>query len=435
MHVPVAPACNIQCRYCNRKYDCANESRPGVVSEVLTPQQAAHKALAIAARIPQMSVVGIAGPGDPLANPQRTFATLRMLAERAPDIKLCVSTNGLVLPEYVDALVEHGVEHVTVTVNCVDPDVGAQIYPWIFWRHQRVRGRRASEILIEQQQKGLEMLAARGVLVKVNSVMIPGVNDTHLREVSRVVKARGALLHNVMPLIAEPQHGTFFGIMGQRGPTRAELAALQESCAGDMTLMRHCRQCRADAVGMLDEDRSAEFTRDKVAQMEVDPPAAITQRVQLQAALEAQLRAAEEAVAGPSSVSKPKASAPMLIAVASRSGRFVDQHFGHADEFYVYKVSQTGAVLCERRTTAAYCTGAQTCGDGEAALERSLRALTGCRAVLAARIGLGPWERLEAAGIMPSGEYAMEPIEDAVVALYCELVQVESEAAVQAAGA
>ena len=35
MHVAVAPACNIQCNYCNRKFDCANESRPGVVSELL----------------------------------------------------------------------------------------------------------------------------------------------------------------------------------------------------------------------------------------------------------------------------------------------------------------------------------------------------------------------------------------------------------------
>src|SRR6516165_8281110 len=43
MHVAVAPACNIQCHYCHRKYDCANESRPGVVSEVLTPDQAVKK--------------------------------------------------------------------------------------------------------------------------------------------------------------------------------------------------------------------------------------------------------------------------------------------------------------------------------------------------------------------------------------------------------
>ena len=49
MHLAVAPACNVQCHYCNRKYDCANESRPGVVSEVLTPEQAVKKTLAVAA--------------------------------------------------------------------------------------------------------------------------------------------------------------------------------------------------------------------------------------------------------------------------------------------------------------------------------------------------------------------------------------------------
>ena len=43
MHVAVAPACNIQCHYCNRKYDCSNESRPGVVSEVMTPEQAVKR--------------------------------------------------------------------------------------------------------------------------------------------------------------------------------------------------------------------------------------------------------------------------------------------------------------------------------------------------------------------------------------------------------
>jgi len=90
MHVAVAPACNIQCHYCNRKYDCANEPRPGVVSELLTPEQAVKKIIVVAAKIPQMTVLGIAGPGDPLANPERTFATFRSLTESAPDIKLCV---------------------------------------------------------------------------------------------------------------------------------------------------------------------------------------------------------------------------------------------------------------------------------------------------------------------------------------------------------
>src|SRR5512141_2362980 len=49
MHVAVAAACNIQCHYCHRKYDCANESRPGVVSERLTPEEAIRKVLVVAA--------------------------------------------------------------------------------------------------------------------------------------------------------------------------------------------------------------------------------------------------------------------------------------------------------------------------------------------------------------------------------------------------
>ncbi len=214
MHVAVAPACNIQCHYCNRKYDCANESRPGVVSELLTPEQAVKKTIAVAAKIPQLTVLGVAGPGDPLANPARTFATFRMLSQQAPDIKLCVSTNGLSLPDCVEELARHNIEHVTITINCLDPEVGKRIYPWVFWKHKRIRGREAAAILIERQQQGLEMLAERDILVKVNSVMIPGVNDQHLAEVSKTVKGKGAFLHNVMPLIAEAEHGTYFGITG-----------------------------------------------------------------------------------------------------------------------------------------------------------------------------------------------------------------------------
>nr|VFJ74504.1 MAG: nitrogen fixation protein NifB [Candidatus Kentron sp. FW] len=264
MHVAVAPACNIQCHYCNRKYDCSNESRPGVVSELLTPEGALRKMLAVATCIPKMTVVGIAGPGDALADPARTFETLRLLREARPDIRLCVSTNGLRLPEYVEELCKYGVEHVTITINCIDPGIGEGIYPWIFWKNRRIKGRKAASILIEQQQRGLRMLADKGVLVKVNSVMIPGVNDGHLEEVSRAIRAEGAFLHNIMPLIAEARHGTFYGVMERPEPSHEALRSLRERCAVSMNMMSHCRQCRADAVGMLGEDRGHEFSLEKL---------------------------------------------------------------------------------------------------------------------------------------------------------------------------
>ncbi len=425
MHVAVAPACNIQCHYCNRKYDCSNESRPGVVSELLTPDQAVKKVLAVAATIPQMTVLGVAGPGDPLANPERTFETFRQLTEKAPDIKLCVSTNGLNLPEQVDELCRHNIDHVTITINCIDPDVGAKIYPWIFWNNRRIKGRKAAKILIRQQQKGLEMLAKRGVLVKVNSVMIPGVNDKHLEEVSRVVKEKGAFLHNVMPLIAEPEHGTFYGVMGQRGPTHAELQALQDSCAGDMNMMRHCRQCRADAVGMLGEDRADEFTMEKVEAMEIDYGAAMQRRAEYQAevvARQSQPKVATGVAVSIDSISMPqRESRPALIAVATEGGGLINQHFGKAREFLVYEASTTDVRFVGVRRADNYCTGPSECGDGESRIADIINALEGCEVLLCARVGIAPWKKLEAAGIQPNGEHAMEPIEDAVSAVYREL--------------
>ncbi|MDD3517817.1 MAG: nitrogenase cofactor biosynthesis protein NifB [Chromatiales bacterium] len=420
MHVAVAPACNIQCHYCNRKYDCANESRPGVVSELLTPDQAVKKVMAVAANIPQMTVLGIAGPGDPLANPERTFDTFRQLTEKAPDIKLCVSTNGLSLPECVDELVKHNIDHVTITINCVDPDVGAKIYPWIFWNNKRIHGRKGAAILIEQQQKGLEMLTARGVLVKVNSVLIPGVNDEHLKEVSKVVKAKGAFLHNVMPLIAEAEHGTFYGVMGQRSPNKAELQALQDACEGDMNMMRHCRQCRADAVGLLGEDRGSEFTLDKIETMEIDYAEAMKKRAVVHAAIAEELNAQAARPAQKNDI--PAHYRPVLMAVATSGGGVINQHFGHAKEFLVYEASPAGVRFIGHRKTDLYCSGGDTCGDADTALQTSIRALEGCEAVLCSKIGYSPWGELEAAGIQPNGEHAMEPIEDAVMAVYKEMI-------------
>ena len=430
LHLAVAPACNIQCHYCNRKYDCSNESRPGVVSELLTPEQATQKALAVGAAIPHLAVVGVAGPGDPLANPERVFATFRELAAKAPDLTLCVSTNGLALPEQVEELVKYRIGHVTITINCVDPDIGARIYPWIFWNHRRIRGRKAAEILIAQQQKGLEMLVERGVLVKVNSVLIPGVNDEHLHEVHRIVKAKGAFLHNIMPLIARPEHGTYFGLPGQAEPPAEQVRALQDACAsegGGTGMMNHCQQCRADAVGMLGQDRGAEFTLEKVAAMPVDWQAALAKRMAVRATIERRLAMQTQFSKAASPTPLPIRRSPVIapetlrMAVGSNDGHAIDAHFGHAREFLIFDVSPTGVRLVARRgIDDRYCSGPATCGDTTTALAGAIEALRDCAVLLCARIGFEPWRPLEDAGIQPNSEHAMEPIIDALLAVYGE---------------
>ncbi|MBH5371180.1 nitrogenase cofactor biosynthesis protein NifB [Bradyrhizobium glycinis] len=414
MHVAVAPACNIQCNYCNRKYDCVNESRPGVVSEKLTPEQAVRKMLAVATSIPQMTVLGIAGPGDPLANPEKTFKTFELVTKAAPDIKLCLSTNGLALPDHVDTIVRANIDHVTITINTVDPDIGAEIYPWIFFNHKRYTGIDAARILTDRQLQGLEMLSERGILCKVNSVMIPNINDDHLVEVNRVVKSRGAFLHNIMPLISAPEHGTVFGLNGQRGPTAQELRALQDACEGEINMMRHCRQCRADAVGLLAEDRSAEFTTGRVMKMNVQYDLqmrkAYQERVEDQRA--AQVAAGQKELA---EFAGEMSTITLLVAVATKGSGLINEHFGHAKEFQMYELSTSGAKFVGHRRVDVYCQG----GYGEEdRLSAIIRGIHDCHAVFVAKIGGCPKSNLIKAGIEPVDQYAHEFIEKSTIAWF-----------------
>jgi nitrogen fixation protein NifB len=415
MHVAVAPACNIQCNYCNRKYDCANESRPGVVSERLTPEQAARKVIAVANEIPQLSVLGIAGPGDSAYDWRKTRATFKLVQEQLPDIKLCLSTNGLSLPDHVDDLLDMNIDHVTLTINMIDPEVGTKIYPWIFYQHKRHHGLEASQILHERQMESLDLLHARGILVKVNSVMIPGINDEHLLEVNREVKRRGAFLHNIMPLISAPEHGTVFGLEGQRGPTAAELKTLQDACAGGANLMKHCRQCRADAVGLLGEDRGQEFTMDLVPdEVTYDPSKRETYKEWVAREREDRRAAAAEAQAETVSA-VAEDSAAMLVAVATKGGGRINQHFGHATEFQIFEVDAAGVRFVTHRRCDNYCVG----GYGEEdKLELVIKTLEGIDTILCAKIGDCPREDLAAAGIEAIQDYAFEYIETAVSAVY-----------------
>jgi nitrogen fixation protein NifB len=247
-HLPVAPKCNIQCNYCVRKFDCVNESRPGVTSELLSPQQALEKVREIINQYHFIKVVGIAGPGDPLDN-EETFETFRLIHEEFPHLILCVSTNGLLLPEKIDLLEKYGVTNVTVTVNALDPEIAAKIYQYIDYNGKRhYSSREMGEILISQQLEGIRRAVAKKMLVKVNTVYIPGINDHHIPEIAKKISEMGVFIHNIIPLIAQAKFAHI------TPPTIEEKLAMQERCKPYVRQMSHCQRCRSDAIGCLGKD-------------------------------------------------------------------------------------------------------------------------------------------------------------------------------------
>ncbi len=252
IHLPVAPACNIQCRYCIRKYDCANESRPGITSRVMTPYEALERVRTFIDRNDRITVIGIAGPGDPLAN-DSTFEVMSSIHKEFPELTLCVSTNGLNLPDRLDALVRCGVRSITVTINAVTPDMAEKVYAWATYKGKRYTGKEAGACIVNNQWRGLTNAIDAGLMVKVNTVYIPGVNDAEIPLIAWHAGERGADIMNIMPLIPQAE------FEGRERPTAEMLNRKRAACERHIPQMTHCRQCRADACGVLGEDKDMDL--------------------------------------------------------------------------------------------------------------------------------------------------------------------------------
>jgi len=246
-HVPVAPKCNIQCNYCIRDFDCVNESRPGVTTKLLNPDEAMELVKEVIDKYEYIKVIGIAGPGEPLAN-EETFETLRRLHEQYPNVIKCISTNGLLLLDKIALLQKYDVGNVTVTLNAIDPEIGAKIYAFINYKGKRYTGIEGAEILLSQQLKGIEEAVKRHMIVKVNTVYIPGINDKHIPEIAKKVGEMGVYTFNVIPLIAQYKFADI------TPPTIEMKRKMQDECTKFVKQMRHCQRCRADAIGKLGED-------------------------------------------------------------------------------------------------------------------------------------------------------------------------------------
>lgn len=242
IHLPVCPGCNIECNFCNRTIN-TTENRPGVTSDILSPKEALD-ALSRALEIcPDITVAGIAGPGDTLAS-NGAVETFKLIGEKYPGILKCMSTNGLLLNERAEELIALGIDTLTVTVNAVDPLIQAQIVSKIYYHGKVYTGVEAAEILIHNQLEGIKKVAAAGITVKVNTVLITEINKNHIPEIAKAVSEAGASMYNIIPLIPQHKFKDF------EEPTCVDIDKTRTLAGKYIDVFRHCQRCRADAVGV-----------------------------------------------------------------------------------------------------------------------------------------------------------------------------------------
>lgn len=377
VHLPVAPRCNIQCNFCNRKFDCVNESRPGVSSAILMPEEALKYLDRILIEKPQIKVVGIAGPGEPFANPSETMDTLRLVSDKYPEMILCVSSNGLNILPYIDELSELNTSHVTITVNAIDPVVAEKIYSWVRYGKRIRNSEEGVKILLENQLNAIKKLKEKKIIVKVNSIIIPGVNDDHILEVAKEMKNLGVDILNCIPLYHNPD-SNFAGI---KEPSKELVAKIRREAGAYIKQMFHCARCRADAVGLLGEKMNDEII----------------------------LRIKEAKIDGNDEKTIALLPERPNIAVASNEGILINRHLGEADELLIYGNKNNRLKLLGTRKTPEK-------GDGLGRWKMLANILNDCSYLLVNGAGDTPKGILKSSGINVLVLEGM--IEDAVLSIF-----------------
>lgn len=245
IHLPISPTCNIECKFCDRKIN-DYEKRPGVASTVIKPQEAIGVIQRSLELCPDITVAGIAGPGDTLAS-DYALETFRLIKEDFPQIIKCMSTNGLLLSEKAQEVIDTGIDSLTVTVNAVDPEIEAKLNNGILYHGVHYTGVEAAEILIKNQIKGIRKVSGAGITVKVNTVLVPEINDNHIEKIAKAVSEAGASIYNIIPLIPQNE------LSDCRAPSCIEIDGARQKAEKYIDVFRHCQRCRADAIGVPGE--------------------------------------------------------------------------------------------------------------------------------------------------------------------------------------
>jgi GTP 3',8-cyclase len=188
LRLSVTDLCDLRCTYCMP----ADGVRKIAHAEVLSLEELAEVArAAIALGVTKVRLTG----GEPLV--RRGILSLVRALAAAPGLEtLAITTNGTRLAEAARSLAEAGIRRVNVSLDSLSPETFARI----------TRGGEVASIVA-----GIDAAIAAGLPVKINAVLLAGVNTSGLAQLAAFARDRGADLRFIelmpfdraLPLFAE----------------------------------------------------------------------------------------------------------------------------------------------------------------------------------------------------------------------------------------
>nr|WP_321513863.1 radical SAM protein [uncultured Pseudodesulfovibrio sp.] len=338
IHLPVAPRANARIKF-------ASTDKP---SSAIMPADALNMLTRTIEAGNPVGIVGITGPGDPMAVPEYTLETLRLVREKYPDMPLCLTTIGIGCAEYAEELAKVGVMHVSILVDAVTPEVADTLYAWIRPAKHTMPLSKGVEVLLNEQARAVIALKKAGITVKINTTVYPGYNAGHVEEIAATMAALGADIMAIVPYRPEAE-----SVDVPNEPDMELIATVCDRAARHMNLMPLWDQCGEKIVGLREPE-------------EMGKPSDV--------------------------MPKPTAKRPN-VAVASSNGMEVDLHLGHASTLLIYGPREDGlACLLETRQ-------APDPGAGSSRWEQMGVLLEDCFALLTSNAGEKPRKNLSRLGV------------------------------------
>ncbi|MFJ9391444.1 GTP 3',8-cyclase MoaA [Nocardioides sp. NPDC101246] len=207
LRVSLTDRCNLRCTYCMPAEGL--DWLPG--DEVLTDDEVV-RLIGVATGQLGVREVRFTG-GEPLVR-RGLVSIVARTREVAPDAELSITTNALGLAKMAGSLAEAGLDRVNVSLDSIRPETFAQI----------TRRDRLADVVA-----GLEAAAAAGLgPIKINAVLLRGVNDDHAAELLGWSVERGYELRFIEQMPLDAQHGWSRDKMVTADETLAALSAAFE---------------------------------------------------------------------------------------------------------------------------------------------------------------------------------------------------------------
>ena len=166
LRLSVTERCNLRCRYCMPEEGVCKKAH----SEMLTQEEMVQAVRAAASLgVSKLRITG----GEPLV--KKNIVSICKNCAAVPGIReACITTNGLLLPQYAEDLKAAGVKRVNLSLDTLDPEKYARITRWG---------------TLSDAKTGLHAALNAGFeKVKINAVLIGGFNDDEIRTLADLAR-------------------------------------------------------------------------------------------------------------------------------------------------------------------------------------------------------------------------------------------------------